>query len=86
MVDKDLLKENGDKDVIKAIPGSRHNWAELWLVAKILYTVLGKIQSLKKMLTLLDCGLFLKISKIVGKSSACPVGVFSMRPNPPKCH
>ena len=56
MVDKDLLKENGDKDVIQAIPGSRHNWAELWLVAQILYTVLGKIQSLKKMLTLLDCG------------------------------
>ena len=27
-----------------------------------------------------------KIPKMVGKSSACPVGVFSMLPNPPKCH
>ena len=29
---------------------------------------------------------FLKIPKFEGKSSTCPVGVFSMRPNPPKCH
>ena len=47
---------------------------------------LGKIQPLKRMLTLLDVGSFLKMPRIVGKSSAHPVGVFSMRPNPPKCN
>ena len=31
-------------------------------------------------------GVSFENSQIVGKSSACPVGVFSMRPNPPKCH
>ena len=61
-------------------------WAELWLVNKIFYTVWGKLQLMEIMLTLLDFGSFLKIPKIVGKSSACPVGVFSMLPNPPKCH
>ena len=62
------------------------NWAELWQANQVFYTVWGKIQLLKQMLTLLDFGTFQKISKIVGKSSAHPVGVFSMRPNPPKCH
>ena len=38
------------------------------------------------MLTLLDFGSFLKISKIVDKSSAHTVEVFSMQPNPHKCH
>ena len=61
-------------------------WAELWLANNIFYTVWGKIQPLKRMLTLLDFGSFLKVPKSVGKSSACPVGVFSMLPNPPKCH
>jgi hypothetical protein len=28
----------------------------------------------------------LKIPRIIAKSSAHPVGVFSMRPNPPRCH
>ena len=49
-------------------------------------TVWGKNPAAEKMLTLLALGIFLKTPKIVGKSSADPVGVFSMRPNPPKCH
>ena len=69
----------------KKYPWNR-NWAELWLVNQILYTVWGKIQPLKRMLTLLDFGPCLEIHRIVGKSSACPVWVFSMLPNPPKCH
>ena len=36
-----------------------YNWAELWLVNKICYTVWGKIQPLKKMLTLLGFASFL---------------------------
>ena len=53
---------------------------------QIFYTVWSKNQLPRRMLTLLDFGSFLKFPKIVGKSSACPVGVFSMQPNPPKCH
>ena len=56
------------------------------LVNIFVCTVWVKIQLLKKMLTLLDLGSFLKNPKIVGKSSACPMGVFSMPPNPLKCH
>ena len=63
-----------------------HNWAELWLVKSFFYTIWVKIQLLETMLTLLDFGSCLKNTRFVGKSSACPIGVFSMQPNPPKCH
>ena len=59
---------------------------ELWLVNIFCYTVWGKIWPLERLLTLLDFGSFLKIPRIVGKSSAHTVGVFSMLSNPPKCH
>ena len=62
------------------------DWAELWLVNNFVYTNWGKIQPLKNMLTILDFGSFLKITKIEDKSSAHTVGMFSMRPNPPKRH
>ena len=47
---------------------------------------MGQNAAAEKMLTLLDFGSCLQNPKIVGKSSACPVGVLSMLPNPPKCH
>ena len=68
------------------IPVGSDNWAELWLAKKMFYTVWVKIQPLKRMLTLLDFESFLNFPQIVNKSSACPVGVFSMRPNFPKCY
>ena len=47
-------------------------WAELWLVNKISYTVWGKIQPLKTMLTLLDFGIIFENPKtcrqIIGMS------------------
>ena len=60
-------------------------WAELWLVDKICYTVWCKIQPMEKWWHFSTLGHFLK-NKIIGKSLAHPVGVFSMRPSPPKCH
>jgi hypothetical protein len=48
---------------------------------------LGQIPaSGKKCLHFSNFESFLKIPRIVGKSSAHPVAVFSMLPNPPKCH
>ena len=67
--------------ILRSIAGRSFVWQITFF-----YTVWGKIQPLERMLTLLDVGYFLKIPKIVSKSSACPVGTFSMRPNPPKCH
>ena len=48
------------------------SWVELWLVNKIFYTVWGKIQPLKTKMALLDFESFLKIPRIVGKSSHIP--------------
>jgi hypothetical protein len=39
-----------------------------------------------KMFTLLDFRSFVEVLRIVGKSPPHPVGVFSMLPNPSKCH
>ena len=52
----------------------------------ILLYGLGQNSVAGKMLTLLDFGTFLKIPRIVGKSSAHPIGVSSMPPTLPKCH
>ena len=64
---------------------TKTNWAELRLVTKKIYC-LGQNPVAGKILTLLDLGSFLKILRIVRKSSAHTVGVFSMLPNPPECH
>ena len=62
------------------ITSTHPNWAELWLVNKNLLYGLGQNPVAGRMLTLLDFGLFLKIPRIVGKSSAHPVGVFFPAP------
>ena len=62
------------------------NWAELWLAKKQIIPFGSKSSCWRKLFTLLDVGSFLKIPRVVGKSSAPPVGLFSMLPNPPKCH
>ena len=62
------------------------DWAELWLVKKNMILPGSKSGRWRKLSTLLDFGSFLKVPKIEGKSSAHPVGVFCMQPNPPKCH
>ena len=61
-------------------------WAELWLVKQLLYTVWVKTQLLERIVYTSRFWVMFDISEIVGKSSAQPVGVFSMQPNPPKCH
>ena len=47
---------------------------------------LGPNPVAEKMCALLDFGSFWEIPRIVAKSTAHPAGVFSMLPNPPKCH
>jgi hypothetical protein len=63
-----------------------HNWAELWLVKKIGYTVWVQIQWLETIVYTSRFSVILKILRIVGKSLPHPVGVFSMLPNPSKCN
>ena len=43
----------------RGLGNSLGDWAELWLVNKFFYTVWGRIQPLKKMLTLPVFGCFL---------------------------
>ena len=63
-----------------------HNWAELWLVKNIFYTVWVQIQWLEKIVYTSRFSVIFKNLRIVGKSLPHPVAVFSMLPNPSKCH
>ena len=45
-----------------------------------------KLHCWRESITLLDVVSFLKKIRIVGKSSAHPVGMFGMLPNPPQCN
>jgi hypothetical protein len=46
----------------------------------------SKSSGWRKLFTLLDFLSFFKTLRIVGKSLPHPIGVFSMLPNPSKCH
>ena len=60
-------------------------WAELLLVEKSVILFGSQSSRWRKVLTLLEFGSFLKLLRVLDKSLPHPVGVFSMRPNHPKC-